>query len=302
MASAKLPDDLDACVERALAEDVGSGDVTAKLVPKDAQAQAVVIAREPSVLCGRPWFERVFTKLDAHVKVTWDVEEGGALRNGQRVCAIRGPARPMLTGERTALNFLQTLSGTATLVRKFVDRVRGTPVRIVDTRKTLPGLRSAQKYAVVIGGGDNHRQGLYDAILIKENHIAAAGGIREAVQRARALKSGVPLMLEAENLAEVQAGLDGNVDLLLLDDFPTHLLTKAVAMAREYRRFNRAQTRVEASGGVTLANVRDVADTGVDRISIGALTKHVHAVDMSMRFVPDADAWVEEQNPRAAQK
>jgi nicotinate-nucleotide pyrophosphorylase (carboxylating) len=302
MAPPKLPDDLDACVERAIAEDVGSGDITAKLVPKDAQAQAVVIAREPAILCGRPWFERVFSKLDAHVKVAWDVDEGGALRNGQRVCAIRGPARPMLTGERTALNFLQTLSGTATLVRKFVDRVRGTPVKIVDTRKTVPGLRSAQKYAVVVGGGENHRQGLYDAILIKENHIAAAGGIRDAVQRARSLKSGVPLMLEAETLAEVQEGLDANVDLLLVDDFPTHLLAKAVAMARDYRRFNRAQTRVEASGGVTLTNVRDVADTGVDRISIGSLTKHVQAVDFSMRFVADANAWAEEAGIRAAQK
>jgi nicotinate-nucleotide pyrophosphorylase (carboxylating) len=209
----------------------------------------------------------------------------------------------MLTGERTALNFLQTLSGTATLTRKFVERVRGTPVKIVDTRKTIPGLRAAQKYAVVCGGGENHRFGLYDAILIKENHIAATGSLSDAVERARALKAGVPLMLEAENLAEVQAGLDAKVDLLLLDDFPTHLLSKAVAMARDYRRYNKAQTVLEASGGVTLNNVRTIADTGVDRISIGGITKHVQAIDISMRFVADVDAAeTEEPRPRRAQK
>ena len=198
-----------------------------------------------------------------------------------------GPARAILTGERTALNFLQTLSGTASTVRRFVDRVRGTPVKIVDTRKTVPGLRTAQKYAVICGGGTNHRIGLFDGILIKENHIAAAGGIRQAIDRARALKAKVPLMVEAENLAEVQAGLDANVDLLLLDDFPTHILSKAVAMARDYRRFNKAKTLLEASGGIHLGNVRDIADTGVDRISIGSLTKHVQAVDLSMRFLSD---------------
>ena len=280
------PADLDACVERALAEDVGSGDVTAKLAEAKAQAEAHVIAREAAVLCGQPWFTRVFAQLDPRVEVTWDVEEGATLRADQRVATIKGPARAVLTGERTALNFLQLLSGTATATRRFVERVRGTPVKIVDTRKTVPGLRTAQKYAVVVGGGANHRFGLYDAILIKENHIAAAGGARNAILRARALKAGVPLMMEAETLAEVQEGLDANVDLLLLDDFPTHLLSKAVAMAREYRRFNRAKTVLEASGGVSLGNVRDVADTGVDRISIGSLTKHVQAVDYSMRLQP----------------
>ena len=284
----RLPADLDACVERALAEDIGSGDLTARLVDEAASARAEVFAREAAVVCGQPWFQRTFERLDPRVRVTWEIQETSSTRADQRICVVTGPARAVLTGERTALNFLQLLSGTATATRRFVERVRGTPVKIVDTRKTLPGLRTAQKYAVACGGGANHRFGLYDAILIKENHIAAAGGAQAAIERARALKAGVPLMMEAETLAEVQAGLDANVDLLLLDDFPTHLLSKAVAMAREYRRLNKARTVLEASGGVTLANVRDVADTGVDRISIGGITKHVQAVDYSMRLAGDA--------------
>jgi nicotinate-nucleotide pyrophosphorylase (carboxylating) len=280
-----LPADVDSCVERALAEDVGSGDVTARLVDEHAQARAEVIAREAAVLCGHPWFQRTFERLDPRVHVNWEVKESATTRVDQRVAVVTGPARAVLTGERTALNFLQLLSATATATRRFVERVRGTQVAIVDTRKTVPGLRSAQKYAVACGGGINHRKGLYDAILIKENHIAAAGGARAAIERARALNAGVPLMMEAEELGEVQAGLDANVDLLLLDDFPTHLLSKAVAMARDYRRANKVRTVLEASGGVTLANVRDIADTGVDRISIGGITKHVQAVDFSMRIV-----------------
>jgi nicotinate-nucleotide pyrophosphorylase (carboxylating) len=286
---------LDAEVERALAEDVGSGDVTARLVDADTQATAHVLAREAAVLCGQPWFDRVYARLEPGVRVAWDVAEGATVRPDQRVATVQGPARAVLTGERTALNFLQLLSGTATATRRFVDRVRGTRVQIVDTRKTVPGLRLAQKYAVVVGGGANHRFGLYDAILIKENHIAAAGGARQAIERARALQAGVPLMMEAESLAELQAGLDASVDLVLLDDFPTHLLAKAVAMARDYRRHRRARTLLEASGGVTLNNVRDIADTGVDRISIGGLTKHVQAVDFSMRMADAAAA----QDPHA---
>ena len=281
-----LPADLDACVERALAEDVGAGDLTARLVDENAVARAEVIAREAAVLCGQPWFQRTFERLDPRVQVAWEVKESSTTRTDQRVAVVTGPARAVLTGERTALNFLQLMSATATATRRFVERVRGTPVQIVDTRKTVPGLRSAQKYAVVCGGGANHRFGLYDAILIKENHIAAAGGARAAIDRARALGANVPLMMEAEDLTEVQAGLDANVDLLLLDDFPTHLLSKAVSMARDYRRLNTVRTVLEASGGVTLANVRDVADTGVDRISIGGITKHVQAVDFSMRLAP----------------
>lgn len=280
-----LPADIDSCVERALAEDVGGGDLTALLVDEHANARAEVIAREAAVLCGQLWFQRTFERLDPRVHVNWEVKESSTTRPDQRVAVVTGPARAVLTGERTALNFLQLLSATATATRRFVERVRGTAVQIVDTRKTVPGLRSAQKYAVACGGGTNHRKGLYDAILIKENHIAAAGGARAAIERARALNAGVPLMMEAEELGEVQAGLDANVDLLLLDDFPTHLLSKAVAMARDYRRLNKVRTVLEASGGVTLANVRDVADTGVDRISIGGITKHVQAVDYSMRIV-----------------
>jgi len=280
-----LPADIDSCVERALAEDVGSGDVTARLVDEHATARGEVVAREAAVLCGQPWFQRTFERIDPRVHVNWEVKESSTTRVDQRVAVVTGPARAVLTGERTALNFLQLLSATATATRRFVERVRGTAVQIVDTRKTVPGLRSAQKYAVACGGGVNHRKGLYDAILIKENHIAAAGGARAAIERARALNAGVPLMMEAEELGEVQAGLDANVDLLLLDDFPTHLLSKAVAMARDYRRANKVRTVLEASGGVTLANVRDIADTGVDRISIGGITKHVQAVDYSMRIV-----------------
>ncbi|MGQ0586825.1 MAG: carboxylating nicotinate-nucleotide diphosphorylase [Gammaproteobacteria bacterium] len=283
----KLPADLDACVERALAEDVGSGDVTARLVDAHAHARAEVFAREAAVICGQPWFQRTCERVDPRVQVNWEVKETSTTRVDQRVAVVSGPARALLTGERTALNFLQMLSGTATATRRFVERVRGTPVQIVDTRKTLPGLRTAQKYAVACGGGANHRFGLYDAILIKENHIAAAGGARAAIERARALNAGVPLMMEAEELNEVQAGLEANVDLLLLDDFPTHLLSKAVSMAREYRRLNKVRTVLEASGGVTLNNVRDIADTGVDRISIGGITKHVQAVDYSMRLSGD---------------
>jgi nicotinate-nucleotide pyrophosphorylase (carboxylating) len=279
----KLPADLDGCVERALAEDVGSGDVTARLVAEGAVVRAEVFAREAAVLCGQPWFQRVYERLDPRVQVAWEVKETSTTRVDQRVAVVSGPARAVLTGERTALNFLQLLSGTATATRRFVERVRGTPAQIVDTRKTVPGLRTAQKYAVACGGGANHRFGLYDAILIKENHIAAAGGARVAIERARALNASVPLMMEAEDLNQVQAGLEANVDLLLLDDFPTHLLSKAVAMAREYRRLNTVRTVLEASGGVSLANVRDVADTGVDRISIGGITKHIQAVDFSMR-------------------
>ena len=290
MDEALLPKDIKPTVARALAEDIGEGDVTADLVPVEATASAEVVAREPCIICGKPWFNEVFAQIDARVKIHWDVMEGGAAKQDQRVCTVSGPARSLLTAERSALNFLQLLSGTATITRKFVERLRGTTVKIVDTRKTLPGLRSAQKYAVRLGGGTNHRFGLYDAILIKENHVAAAGSLAKAIELARSLHPKLPLMAEAENLEEVKTGLDGKVDVLLLDDFPTHLLSKAVAMARDYRRFNKAHSLLEASGGVTLQNVRDIAETGVDRVSVGSLTKNVHAVDLSMRFASAAAA------------
>lgn len=285
MGQTALPEDIETTVARALAEDLGSGDVTANLVAEDATATAYVVAREAAVICGLPWVDEVFKQLDPRVDIEWDVEDGTAVRLDSRICVLRGPARAILTGERTALNFLQTLSGVASNVRRFVERVRGTQARIVDTRKTLPGLRTAQKYAVVCGGGENHRVGLFDGILIKENHIIAAGGIKEAIRAARALDAGVPLMCEAENLAEVQAALEENVDLLLLDDFPTHILSKAVNMGREFRRYNRAHSVLEASGGINMENVRSIADTGVDRIAIGGITKNVQATDLSMRFL-----------------
>ena len=283
MSETALPEDIETVVAHAVAEDLGDGDHTARLVP-DRESSARLLAREPLVLCGIPWVEAVCRRVDPAIRIEWQAAEGDNVKAGDAICDWHGPAPSLLTAERTALNFLQTLSGTATVTRRFVERVRGTDAEIVDTRKTIPGLRSAQKYAVRCGGGRNHRMGLFDAILIKENHIAAAGGIKEAIDAARALDAGVPVMCEAENLNEVQAALDGAVDLLLCDDFATHLLTKAVAMTREYRRFNRAQTIIEASGGITISNVRDSADTGVDRISIGGLTKSVQAVDISMRL------------------
>ena len=285
--SLQLPDDLAETIQRALAEDLGDGDVTARLLPADRVVQASVVCRETAVICGHHWFEAVFAQLSDAIRVEWLVREGTQVRPNHEICRLHGPAREILSGERTALNFLQLMSGTATQTRRFVERIRGTQARIVDTRKTLPGLRSAQRYAVACGGGLNHRFGLYDAILIKENHILAAGGITEAIVAARELDAGVPLMCEAEDLAEVQAALDQNVDVLLLDDFPTHLLAKAVNMAAEYRRYNRAQTILEATGGITLDNVRSIADTGVDRISIGGLTKHLQAVDLSLRLAAD---------------
>ena len=281
-----VPDDLHATVQHALAEDVGSGDVTARLVPAEQKASARVIAREAAVICGQPWFDDVFARLDRTVEVRWEVQEGAHVKAEQQLCTVHGPARAILTGERTALNFLQTLSGTASTVRRYVEAVAGTGARIVDTRKTLPGLRNAQKYAVVFGGGVNHRIGLYDGILIKENHIAAAGGIRQAIANAQALKAGVPLMTEAEDLDEARAALAADVDLLLVDDFPLEQLREAVTLARAHRAGG-GKTVLEYSGNTTLDNVRAIAETGVDRIAIGAITKHVRAVDISMRFSSD---------------
>ena len=278
-----VPDDLHATVQHALAEDVGSGDVTARLVPAEQKASARVIAREAAVICGQPWFDDVFARLDRTVEVRWEVQEGAHVKAEQQLCTVHGPARAILTGERTALNFLQTLSGTASTVRRYVEAVAGTGTRIVDTRKTLPGLRNAQKYAVVFGGGVNHRIGLYDGILIKENHIAAAGGIRQAIANAQALKAGVPLMTEAEDLDEARAALAADVDLLLVDDFPLEQLREAVKLAQAHRAGG-GKTVLEYSGNTTLDNVRAIAETGVDRIAIGAITKHVRAVDISMRF------------------
>jgi nicotinate-nucleotide pyrophosphorylase (carboxylating) len=279
-----IPADLDITVARAIAEDLGSGDVTAKLVPAQQRAQAFVISREAAVICGRPWVDAVFRSIDPAIEIDWLIDEASSVVADQRLFSLRGAARALLTGERTALNFLQTLSGTATAVRRYVDAIAGTGANIVDTRKTLPGLRTAQKYAVVCGGGINHRIGLYDGILIKENHIAAAGGIRQAITNARALQANVPLMTEAENLDEARAALNADVDLLLVDDFALPELREAVKLTRAHRASG-GKTLIEYSGGTSLDNVRSLAETGVDRISVGAITKHIHAVDLSMRFV-----------------
>lgn len=279
-----LPEDLHDSVARALAEDIGDGDRNAALIKASSEATARVWARENLVLSGRPWFDAVFAGLDTGVAIEWHVEDGQRVAAESCLCELRGPARALLTGERTALNFLQMLSGVASATRDYVKRVRGTPATIVDTRKTLPGLRSAQKYAVRCGGGQNHRFGLYDAFLIKENHIMAAGSITAAVRRARALEPALFLQVEVEDLEELEQALEAGVDGVLLDNFPAHVLTRAVNMADAHRRRFRQQLLIEASGDITLANVREVADTGVDRISIGGLTKHIRAADFSMRM------------------
>lgn len=283
MSVATIPSDVALSVRRALDEDIGSGDVTAQLVADDEIGDASVISRDAAVICGRPWVDEVFRALDPEIAIGWQIAEGERVAPDQVLYVLRGPARALLTGERTALNFLQTLSGTATVVRQYVDAVAGTDCQIVDTRKTLPGLRNAQKYAVVCGGGANHRIGLYDGILIKENHVAAAGGIRQAIANARALNAGVPLMTEAEDLDQVDAALAADVDLLLVDEFSHAEIHEAVRRTRLHRERG-GKTVIEYSGGATLETVRAIAECGVDRISIGAITKHVRAVDLSMRF------------------
>ena len=245
---------------------------------------AEVVARETAVLCGTAWFEETLRQCDTAARVDWLARDGDKITTEQNLCTVSGSARALLTAERTALNFLQTLSGTATVVRRYVDKVRGTPAKILDTRKTVPGLRSAQKYAVRCGGGHNHRHGLHDGILIKENHIIAAGSITAAVRAAFELGHRVPVQVEAENLAEVEEALRAGADMVLLDNFPIHQLSTAVRMRQRFRLPDGGYPLFEASGNIDLSNVRLVADAGVDRISIGALTKHVYAIDLSMRF------------------
>jgi nicotinate-nucleotide pyrophosphorylase (carboxylating) len=271
---ASLPDD----VQRALDEDVGSGDVTASLIPAGATARGRVIVREPAVVCGVPWFDAVFASLDGGIAVGWAIAEGDSVAADTIVCELAGPARAMLTGERAALNFLQTLSGTATTTRAYAAAVAGTACRVLDTRKTVPGLRDAQKYATSVGGAVNHRHGLWDAILIKENHLMAAGGIAPAVAAARRLHPDLRIEVEVENLAETQAALEACADILLLDNFTIEELREAVRLAEP------SASVLEASGDITLETLPAVAATGVDFVSIGALTKHVRAIDYSMRF------------------
>jgi nicotinate-nucleotide pyrophosphorylase (carboxylating) len=270
-------DAIAAQVRAALAEDVGSGDRTAALVPASAVADAAIVTREPAVLCGTAWVDEVFRQLDAGVAVAWLRADGDALAAGDVVCRLRGPARALLTGERTALNFLQTLCGTATLARRWAQAVAGTGTRVLDTRKTVPGLRLAQKYAVVCGGCHNHRVGLYDAVLIKENHIAAAGSVGAALAAASAFAPDLEVEIEVETLDQLREALAAGARRVLLDNFALERLREAVALTG-------GRARLEASGGVTIDNVRAIAETGVDDVSVGALTKDVRAADLSMRF------------------
>ncbi len=265
----------------ALAEDVGSGDLTASLVPESTRAHATVITREEAVICGTAWFDEVFQQLDSDIVVKWRCIDGQRMAANSVLCEVSGPARALLTGERSALNFLQTLSGTATTTRKYVDAIAGTGCRILDTRKTLPGLRRAQKYAVLCGGGVNHRIGLFDAILVKENHIISAGSIAAAVQQARATAGERMVEVEVETLAEFELALETDIDRILLDNFSIDQMIEAVKTKISRKGYH---IQLEASGNVSLDTILDIARTGVDFISVGSLTKHVKATDLSMRF------------------
>jgi len=275
-----IPGDLPAQVSAALREDVGSGDVTAALVPAQQRVSGEVITREEAVVCGLPWVAETFRQLDREVAVSFAVSEAERARPGATLFRVAGPARPILTGERTALNFLQLLSGTATEARRFVDAISGTHCVILDTRKTIPGLRTAQKYAVRCGGAHNHRMGLFDQVLIKENHIAAAGSLTGAIRAARASSPGVPVECEVESLSELEEALLALPDTIMLDEFSLDDMRRAVARTRAAG----GAIKLEASGSVTLDNVRAIAETGVDFVSVGSLTKHVRAVDLSMRL------------------
>lgn len=278
-----LPDDLHQTVQRVLREDLGDGDLTADLIPEAATVAARVVCREPMILAGRAWFDAVFHALDSSIDVQWLVEESASLPADTTLCRLLGPARPILSGERGALNLLQTLSATATVTAGYVAECLGTRCRVLDTRKTLPGLRLAQKYAVRCGGGSNHRIGLFDALLIKENHIAAAGGIRAALSMAKSLHPGKPVEIEVESIEELRTALEGRPDRVLLDNFSLAELRDAVRCNAE---FGRPPAELEASGNMTLDSIRAVAETGVDFVSVGALTKNVNAIDLSMRFDP----------------
>ncbi len=268
---------IDEHVRGALREDVGGGDLSAGLLPADAISKAWVVSRERAVLCGTLWFERVFYHLDKRVKVRWRAVDGEQIEPNQRLCRIEGPTRALLTGERTALNLLQCLSGTASVTRAYAQAISGTGATLLDTRKTLPGLRLAQKYAVRCGGGENHRVGLFDAILIKENHIIAAGSIGEALARAKRAHPEVKIEIEVEDLEQLKQAIEAGAEFVLLDNFTLEALRGAVKMAK-------GRVWLEASGGFDLASIRQAAQTGVDYISVGALTKNARAVDLSLRF------------------
>lgn len=272
-----LTAEIEANVRRALLEDVGSGDLTAQLIPAERLAKATVISRDAAMIAGTAWVDAVFRQLDPRVAVHWQVVDGDRVQPNQALFHLEGPARSLLTGERSALNFLQLLSGVATRAQRYADMVADTQVKLLDTRKTLPGLRLAQKYAVTCGGCHNHRIGLFDAFLIKENHIAACGGIAEAITAARKIAPGKPVEVEVESLDELKQALDGGADIIMLDELSLDDMREAV-------RLTAGRAKLEASGGVTDATLRTIAETGVDYISIGTLTKDVKAVDLSMRL------------------
>lgn len=280
MSTAPLPplDIIAEDVRRALGEDLGGGDVTSNVVPSGSHARARVIAREPAVQCGAPWFDRVFADLDSRIETRWSTEDGAVLRPGQTLCTLMGPARGILSGERTALNFLQLLSGVATRSRSYADIVAHSHTQVLDSRKTLPGLRAAQKYAVRCGGCTNHRMGLYDGFLIKENHLLAAGSISNAVTQARATHPQLPVEVEVENLDQLEEALNAGADTVMLDNFDRGAICTAIDIAA-------GRAKLEVSGNMDLQAVAELANLGIDFISVGALTKNVTAIDLSMRFI-----------------
>ena len=290
-----LENDIRHAVKTALNEDLGGteinehskaiayGDITAQLIPADKYAEATLITREEGVFCGKAWAEQVFNQLGGEVALHWHVDDGDLVLPNQVLCELSGPARTILTGERTAMNFIQTLSGVATLTKHYVDKLAGTHTRLLDTRKTIPGLRTAQKYAVTCGGGKNHRIGLFDAFLIKENHIMACGGIRQAVDAARSLHPNKPVEVEVESLEELALALDSGTDIIMLDNFDITMMVEAVELNNQYKAKG-SGAKLEVSGNVTLDTLAEFAKTGVDYISVGALTKHVRALDLSMRL------------------
>jgi len=269
---------IDSQVKLALEEDIGQHDLTADLIPLASMATATIINREPATLCGQAWLNAVFKQVDSSIDITWYFNDGDSLPSDSILCKLNGPARSLLTGERTAMNFIQTLSATATLSQQYAAQVQGLEVQVLDTRKTIPGFRLAQKYAVRCGGCFNHRVGLYDGILIKENHINAAGSVNAAITLARSLHPTVAIEVEVENFNELEQALSGHADIILLDNFDIPALKQAVER-------NQGQAKLEASGNVNLTTVRAIAETGVDRISVGGLTKDIKAIDLSMRFI-----------------
>jgi len=278
----QLPQEITRAVADTLREDLGGSinpalDITASLIPSDSQSIATIITREHGIFCGQMWAEEVFKQLGGEVNIEWHVQDGDTVEPNQTLCTLSGPSRILLTGERNAMNFIQTLSGCASIVAEYAKQLEGTHTRLLDTRKTIPGLRSALKYAVTCGGGYNHRIGVFDAYLIKENHIIACGGIEQAITTAKQLNPGKPVEIETESLNELQQAIDAGADIIMLDNFTTEMMREAV-------KINAGRAALENSGNVTLETIREYALTGVDYISVGALTKHLKAMDLSMRF------------------